>query len=279
MKLIFFRPPEGGTNFGDELNPYIWNKFFPDLFDNNQDKVFFGIGTILGMSLNYPGAKKIIFGSGVGKTIPILDNEYKVYFVRGPKSAKALKLNRSYGITDPAILLNKIFDFKEIEKKYSHSYIPHFTGANDLYKEACRNVGINYIDPKDDIMTVMKEIAASKIILCEAMHGAIVSDAFRVPWLPVFGIDSHFNFKWKDWSESMEVPFEFHKIKRLYIHSNQSFIYKAKSWINQKTVEKQFIKLKNYHGTLSRDEILEDRIEKIKEKINILKSEYSRAIS
>jgi succinoglycan biosynthesis protein ExoV len=111
------------------------------------------------------------------------------------------------------------------------------------------------------------------------MHGAIVSDAFRVPWLPVFGIDSHFNFKWKDWSDSMAVPFEFHKIKRLYIHSNPSFINKAKGWINQKTVEKQFNKLKCYHGTLSKDEVLEDRLVQIIEKINIFKSEYSRAIS
>ncbi|CAN5521657.1 hypothetical protein BH23BAC1_BH23BAC1_15570 [soil metagenome] len=279
MKLIFFRPPEGGTNFGDELNLFIWEKYFPKIFDNNQEKLFFGIGTIFGMTLQYPGAEKIIFGSGVGKTIPKLDNEFKIYFVRGPKSAKALNLDKSYGITDPAVLLSEIFDYNKIEKKFPVSYIPHYTGANKLYEVACKNSGINYIDPRGDLFSIMKNIAASEKIFCEAMHGAIVSDAFRVPWIPTFGIDSHFNFKWRDWTESMEVPFNFHKIKRLYFNPNPSVIGKAKSLFSRKIVEKQFKNLLKEQGYLSNENILKDRILKIKEKINQFKSQYSKSIS
>ena len=40
------------------------------------------------------------------------------------------------------------------------------------------------------------------------MHGAIVADALRVPWIPARLYGHFMEFKWRDWTESIEVPLE-----------------------------------------------------------------------
>jgi succinoglycan biosynthesis protein ExoV len=37
-----------GQNFGDALNPVIWNHFLPNFFDDDNNHLFLGFGTILG---------------------------------------------------------------------------------------------------------------------------------------------------------------------------------------------------------------------------------------
>ena len=55
-------------------------------------------------------------------------------------------------------------------------------------------------------MTVIGRIARADLVVSESMHGAIVADAFGVPWIPI-AISHHFNsFKWGDWADSVEVP-------------------------------------------------------------------------
>ena len=39
-------PANGATNFGDELNMYLW-RVFPDAFDEDKSIQFVGIGTLL----------------------------------------------------------------------------------------------------------------------------------------------------------------------------------------------------------------------------------------
>src|SRR5882757_5888248 len=93
MKLHYW--PQA-PNFGDQLNPWLWSKLLPGYFDNSDDKMFVGIGTLLNSELDkYKDKIKIIFGSGVGyaNLPPRVDDKWKVYFVRGPLSAKVLEIN------------------------------------------------------------------------------------------------------------------------------------------------------------------------------------------
>src|SRR5439155_10040399 len=43
----------------------------------------------------------------------------------------------------------------------------------------------------------------------ESLHGAIVADALRVPWVPLrIRRNPHTSpFKWEDWCSSMELPY------------------------------------------------------------------------
>jgi len=102
MKLTFHR----GDNFGDKLNPLIFEHYLPDFFDDDTSIRFLGIGTILGLK-KFAEGKKIVFSSGASNTmrstygeVPELDDSYDIYCVRGPLTAELLNLPSEKAITD-----------------------------------------------------------------------------------------------------------------------------------------------------------------------------------
>ena len=201
------------SNFGDELNTWIWPRVLPDLYDyKNESHIFVGIGTLINHKLP-EDLVKIIFGSGVGYgDVPKIDDSYKIYFVRGPLSAKVLNLQKDKFITDPAILLS---DYRhEISpnsiKKYKISFIPHYISQTlGNWHEVCENIGIHCISPFGSIEEVSADIISSDYVLTDAMHGAILADAFRVPWMVVHPMYNQIlEFKWRDWAGSMNVNYD-----------------------------------------------------------------------
>lgn len=215
MRLYFHQTPQG--NFGDDINKWLWHELLGIDFDQSQDRVLVGIGTIFDKRI--PAAKtKIIMGSGVGYgPVPDIhcDNSYDIRFVRGPKSCQALGLDSSKGITDAAYLVR---DYVEApEKKYACAYIPHVTSAiNADWQKVCDKAGLHYIDPRADSKEVIRQIAASTRVITEAMHGAIIADTYRVPWLPVTAYDHILEFKWLDYCQSVELPYLPQKIGQLW---------------------------------------------------------------
>ena len=204
MKLFYWHDV---PNFGDMLNPILWPKIFPNTFDDNNDELFLGIGSIIWQG--YPqDSVKHVFGSGCGyRSIPFIDKNWIFHFVRGPKTALALGLSPSLAITDPAILLKKYYQNKKI-KKHKVSFIPHWSAIihRSYYKETCSKLGVNFISPLDKPDFIIDEILSSKLLFAEALHGAVVADTFRIPWIPVnmHGIN---HFKWIDWCNSMGVSY------------------------------------------------------------------------
>lgn len=59
MKLCYW----GGNNFGDKLNPYIFEKLLPNFFDGDDKLAFVGIGSILNFDEVKKNEKKIIFST------------------------------------------------------------------------------------------------------------------------------------------------------------------------------------------------------------------------
>ncbi|MEQ1766179.1 MAG: polysaccharide pyruvyl transferase family protein, partial [Methylotenera sp.] len=64
---------------------------------------------------------------------------------------------------------------------------------------------INYIDPCAPVETVLDNILSSELVITEAMHGAIVSDALRVPWIPIQPLNSIHAMKWFDWASALDI--------------------------------------------------------------------------
>jgi hypothetical protein len=52
---------------------------------------------------------------------------------------------------------------------------------------------------------VLIELQQTELLLAESMHGAIVADALRVPWIAVRMYGRFTQFKWQDWTESVSV--------------------------------------------------------------------------
>src|SRR5690242_13980799 len=97
MKLLYWKGPGGETNFGDELNPWLWQRLLPGVFDEDDRTVFYGIGTVLGSVIKEESRKvdrRLVFGSGAGYgQIPRMDRTWNIYCVRGPLTAQALALD------------------------------------------------------------------------------------------------------------------------------------------------------------------------------------------
>lgn len=210
-------------NFGDALNPIIFDHFLPGFFDEDPEKVLVGIGSILGFEEFEDASKKIVFSSGyaVGYAEPpMIDGTYDIFCVRGPLTTRELGLDPKWALTDGAGLL-RFMDFEPVEKKHQYTYIPH-KSTEKLYDwpHVCRETGINYVSPEAGAKQVLTEIRRSELVLAEAMHAAIVADAFRIPWVPVVTNDRINEFKWRDWAASLNLEYAPQQIPRIYQRSH-----------------------------------------------------------
>lgn len=215
MKLYYYKDPVG--NFGDDINPWLWYELAPELFDQDDSELLVGVGTLIN-SLVPKQAKKLVFGSGVGyDTLPPIDNSWHFYCVRGPLSAERLGLDRALGLSDPAVLLTQVMPAAPVARTAMVSFMPHHGSIHNAdWREVCRLAGINYIDPATDVHEVVFQIRQSRLVIAEAMHGAIVADAFRVPWAPVACYDHILEFKWSDWCQSLGMTYKPLQIPRLW---------------------------------------------------------------
>lgn len=203
MKLFYYL----GNNFGDKLNPIIWQALAGEILDEDDSKILVGIGTLI--NSNVPVApKKYVFGSGAGYMSPAsVDDKWHFYCVRGPRTAQVLNLDSKLAITDPALLLREIYT-KPVAPTGEICFMPHHVSAEYAdWRAICAKAGITYLDPADDTDWVIEKIRGARLVIAEAMHAAIVADAFRVPWVPVQIYDHILGFKWGDWCDSMQLPY------------------------------------------------------------------------
>lgn len=228
MKLVYHK--SRGGNFGDDLNEWLWSELLgADFFDGDERELFYGIGTIISrssisrssISRSIPReSRKIIFGSGAARESPLhLDGTFDVRCVRGPLTARALRLPPELAITDPACLVVETdFGRLEVGKEHGVSLVPHHLSLGMLdWESASALSGMRLIDPTGPYLSVMEEIRKSRIVVTESLHGAIIADAFRIPWVAIRYGHRFLEFKWRDWAESMridlsivELPFAFH---------------------------------------------------------------------
>ncbi len=221
MNLYYFRDPVG--NFGDDLNPWLWPKLLPGLLEMEKENVqsntiFVGIGTLINERIP-DNPHKIVFGAGVGYgEVPDVHNgKWDIVCVRGPLSAEKLKIPKEKGITDGAALLLTIEHKNIAQLRDKISFMSHRKSAEcGDWKSCCHSVGINYIDPRESVDYCLQEIRSSSLLITEAMHGAIVSDLFRVPWIPVRSYSHLLDFKWVDWCKSLNLEYSPTKIPKLW---------------------------------------------------------------
>lgn len=206
---LFYCKIEGG-NFGDDMNTWFWDEVFPEFRTIKNDYTMFGIGSILGAAFLKDYDKVVVAGSGSGYgPLPVEDGKKIFYgWVRGPLTARNVGIPPERAITDPACLTPRIRFFEDVPQKTGrHLFIPH-CGTERLpldWQSICARAGLDCLSPASDSRDVIRQIAGADIVVTESMHGAIIADAFRVPWIPV-AISPTFNsFKWEDWALSMEM--------------------------------------------------------------------------
>lgn len=222
MKLYY----HNDSNFGDALNPLLFDILLPNFFDGDPSEMFIGIGSILGLDFTEKETKKIhIFSSGFayGNVPDWSDIEVNCMAVRGPLTAQKLNLPVETAITDGGILTDLILPNKDsIVKKYKYGYMPHHYSLEkyDGYERLCEQLGIKFINPivsaSNSIINITEKIQETEVLIAEALHGAIVAESLRVPYIPVRGYKHINTFKWQDFGLSMGVDLTLNKLPRLY---------------------------------------------------------------
>ncbi len=291
-----------GQNFGDQLNPLIFNFFLPGYFSEDADSpTVLGIGSILGFSEKFPG-KKIVLSSGFGDgaestygELPKNLDDFDFISVRGPLTAERLGLRSDQWVTDGAILLAAMeLNIPEREKKIS--FMPHL-GSEAFYdhQRICDLLNWQYISASEPVDVVLEKIANSSLIITEAMHGAIVADTLRVPWIPYVGFKTVNAFKWQDWCLSMQLSYNPIQLKPYFSDEKVEELVKTKLnrvflrfltkpvsrllKLRMKLVwNKNLLKLKRCavmeNSTLSKDEVFQDRLKKMQGKVEEFKMKY-----
>ncbi|NWJ24236.1 polysaccharide pyruvyl transferase family protein [Rhizobium sp. RM] len=198
-------------NFGDDLNLWLWDFLLPGLRDVHDDVLLVGVGTVLNDVLLPTRQRKLVIGSGYGYgAVPdVSTGLWDIRCVRGEKTAAKLGLAPEMGIVDPAVMVTEMPDFKGLPKVYKKTFVPHWESAEfGMWETVCEPAGLTYLDPRGEAKSVIRAIAQSEFIVAESMHGAILADAFRVPWVAVTTSTSINSFKWSDWAGTVDVKYE-----------------------------------------------------------------------
>jgi succinoglycan biosynthesis protein ExoV len=215
--LYYCKTPNG--NFGDDLNLWLWPRLAPEVCDRQDATLFVGIGTILTHKIPRTPTK-VVFGAGCWNTGPLLkiDDRWIFHCVRGPLTAARLGLDPALALVDPAILVRRFLNHPP-GPKHPVSFMPHLQSMPHADWEAlCARIGFHCIDPRSGVERIISELQGTELLLAEAMHGAIVADALRVPWIPVRMYSRFAEFKWQDWTQSIRVPLKLMDVPPIYTH-------------------------------------------------------------
>lgn len=293
MKIFAFVGKE--PNFGDELNHWLWPQVLPDFFDDDDSVRFIGIGSTLYDS--HPAqSRKLVFGAGYAgySGLPTLDDSWDIRFVRGRNTARILNLDDNLAVGDAAILLRAL-DLPRPDKRYETSFIPHFQSASDGSWEAvCRLAGVHFIDPRWPVDKVLDHILSSRLIVSEAMHGVIVSDALRVPWRAIEPLNPGHRPKWQDWASVLDLDLQFTPLgpsnpiewvmarswnrRRLVfaIRNRRSLLGRFGGGMPLRSAAKRLSALKGTEGQLSPDAAIERATQRMQTEVAKLRADYGR---
>ena len=190
-------------NFGDVLNTLIfkdfWHLNFTHCKASRCDCV--AIGSILALLLTNKFTigrrlRKIfkkpvkVWGSGFSREDPTgcakMMRRLDVYAVRGKTTLKRLqkytgKSLSSVVLGDPGLLASKLYDYKNLPKKYELGIIPHYVDQDSPFLQNINVENSIVIDVTQPVEQTLKQIAQCKHIISSAMHGLIVADSFGIP--------------------------------------------------------------------------------------------------
>ncbi|GAB3015011.1 polysaccharide pyruvyl transferase family protein [Bowmanella dokdonensis] len=218
MHVHYWQSPEGKEgNFGDDLNAWLWRALLPGDWDDNTDVMLAGAGTVLTHQL--PAANRlVVLGSGAGYgSLPdfIHQPHCRCYGFRGPLTARLLGYGEDYVLADPAILIPDVLEVPPLPPNDRQVvFVPHLDSMRRSdWGKVCRMAGIALVDPRDESKQVIRQLARARLVLAESMHAAILADAYRVPWIPVWSSREISRFKWNDWALAVGA-----RVRPVFVH-------------------------------------------------------------
>lgn len=216
MRIIQYEGPNG--NFGDDLNHVLWKALLPPACFEADDAVLLGIGSIFRDDFLSPEAtadkRVFVLGSGAG-TGPLPTRwpnpDWSILAVRGPLTGQLIG-RPDLAVTDSAALLTVADSLLPRRKNTGEVlFVPHYNSVKfSRWEEVCKLTGLTWVDPHWGPERILSIMGRSRLIVTEAMHGAIVADTLRIPWIPVVCSPGVLPFKWSDWTKSLGLTYQPH---------------------------------------------------------------------
>lgn len=212
MHVVYYRDPIG--NFGDDLNELIWPRLIPEMDSAPDDLVLVGIGSLLDADrfrdVETAGKRVFVLGSGAAYgRLPDRYRDWSYLAVRGPLTGRLIGRPEAV-VTDSAALLATLPELaRPAERRDAILFMPHHrTLINSNWRKAAELAGLEFIDPSWPPERILDAYGRAKLVVTEAMHGAIVADTLRIPWIPVIISPEVSIFKWRDWLGSLGLPYK-----------------------------------------------------------------------
>ena len=216
---------ENIQNFGDFLTDYFLSKMFtPDETKESKATVHL-VGSVLSdwqvtedKRLFPTDVARVFWGVGAREESSLeqilSDLSNFVLSVRGPATALQLGVPDGLVYGDPALLLPLVFNPHPTGTRIKNLLIPHFldtrsdaflleiTGADEVLRP---NIPPNLAA----IERFLSRLCSAERVLCGALHGAIVAEAYGVEYLYWDSGKIDVPFKWEDFSQSVgrKTPF------------------------------------------------------------------------
>lgn len=196
-----------GGNLGDDLNPWLWPRLLGDVVGRADGHVLFGIGTILnaerGAAVPADARRVHVFSSGADDVSPLpeLDDRWTLHCVRGPLTAARLG-RPELAVADGAYLLRLLGDAPSA--RAGVGFMPHHRSEEWVdWGAVCERLGWRFVSAKGDVEGRLAALGSLEVLVTEAMHGAILADALRVPWLAVRYSPRFGEAKWRDFAGAL----------------------------------------------------------------------------
>ena len=182
-----------------------------------------GIGTLINNHL--PKSEEYhFFTTGYGYQQPPEFHGATVHAIgfRGPMTLKHMKPYlkedvREIPLIDGAYLTPELIPPCTNVDSNKIGLIPHVDSmAKGRWNEIAEMAGLSLIDPRWRPEVFIEKLTSCSSVLTEAMHGAILADAYRVPWCGYVAHDHINTDKWYDWSESLSIPLELNRVSPVF---------------------------------------------------------------
>lgn len=263
-------------NVGDVLNTWFWPRLLgSDVLDLCPGDLLVGVGTVLNDHLPKSNHYHVLgAGAGYGSgQLPCMDS-WNIYFVRGKLTARFLGLDQKMAISDPAILIDTLIPCLK-QETIPVSFMPHTGIDSQAYRQFIEEVmEWHYISPSDPEHIILDSIASSQRLITSAMHGAIIADAYRTPWLGIKTSDEILSFKWHDWWSSLGLKTNLVKVPAYWPERGSGVRgwlgRTSKQWLLQRQLRQ--IKQKGQF-VLSKEVILRSRQHQVLEAIGLAKQD------
>lgn len=271
-RLGYWKSAHG--NVGDDLNPWLLSRLLPDIQFADSNALLLCVGSILVSDRWDHYDTKLVLGSGAKSLarLPVLDESWRIRFTRGPRTAAALN---APWISDPALLVARYI--RPAQAGNGIGIVPYYRSDQRIWAAVAAATGARLISPSLDIESFVAALATCDRVFCEAMHGAILADAFRIPWRPIsfqnqaIEGDTH-AFKWTDWTESVELPFDplVQRADRLEAAAGRDVVARVRARITRATLSRALtVLVRSGLGddrfVLSADDVFEDRVARMAE--------------